>query len=125
MLNSDLASLQLDQFQRHMPGMIQRVVGFFVVENTVLHTTDGLLSSLELGKLWNSTCMHLVALLRVQIGQMQDAESILHVKDAVLLCAQTLGCVEYQYHRLPLKSNCTRSLLNILLQMVGITQLPL
>ncbi|XP_026683750.1 exocyst complex component 6B-like [Diaphorina citri] len=69
---------------------VHSVVGFFVVEDHVLNTTENLISRAYLDQHWEAALGKISNALRTQSAYCTDATLLLHIKDLIMLFITTL-----------------------------------
>ncbi|XP_024143134.1 exocyst complex component 6B [Oryzias melastigma] len=67
-----------------------QIVGFFVVEDHVLHTTQGLVNRAYVEELWELALSKIVAALRTHSSYCDDPNLVLDLKNLIVLFADTL-----------------------------------
>uniref|UniRef100_A0A7N8XS44 Exocyst complex component n=1 Tax=Mastacembelus armatus TaxID=205130 RepID=A0A7N8XS44_9TELE len=67
-----------------------QIVGFFVVEDHILHTTRGLVNRAYVEELWELALSKIVAALRTHSSYCDDPDLILDLKNLIVLFADTL-----------------------------------
>ncbi|XP_077444159.1 exocyst complex component 6B [Stigmatopora argus] len=67
-----------------------QIVGFFVVEDHVLHTTQGLVNRAYVEELWDLALSKIVAALRTHSSYCDDPDLVLDLKNLIVLFADTL-----------------------------------
>ncbi|XP_054656067.1 exocyst complex component 6B [Dunckerocampus dactyliophorus] len=67
-----------------------QIVGFFVVEDHVLHTTQGLVNRAYVEELWELALSKIVAALRTHTSYCDDPDLVLDLKNLIVLFADTL-----------------------------------
>ncbi|XP_029382393.1 exocyst complex component 6B isoform X1 [Echeneis naucrates] len=67
-----------------------QIVGFFVVEDHVLHTTQGLVNRAYVEELWEMALSKIVAALRTHSSYCDDPNLVLDLKNLIVLFADTL-----------------------------------
>uniref|UniRef100_A0A3Q2ZHA2 Exocyst complex component n=1 Tax=Kryptolebias marmoratus TaxID=37003 RepID=A0A3Q2ZHA2_KRYMA len=67
-----------------------QIVGFFVVEDHVLHTTRGLVNRAYVEELWELALSKIVAALRTHSSYCDDPDLVLDLKNLIVLFADTL-----------------------------------
>uniref|UniRef100_A0A8C3V923 Exocyst complex component n=1 Tax=Catharus ustulatus TaxID=91951 RepID=A0A8C3V923_CATUS len=67
-----------------------QIVGFFVVEDHILHTTQGLVSRAYLDELWEMALSKTIAALRTHSSYCSDPSLVLDLKNLIVLFADTL-----------------------------------
>lgn len=76
------------------------IVGFFVVEDHILNTTNGLVSRSYLDEVWETALSQIVASLRTHTAYCTDAGTLLKVKNLIMLFSHTLRAYGYPVTRL-------------------------
>ncbi|XP_071168991.1 exocyst complex component 6B-like isoform X6 [Mytilus edulis] len=76
----------LDSFKRYFHD----IVGFFVVEDHILNTTQGLVNRAYIDELWEMAVSKLAASLRTNTVQCKDTSMLLDVKNLIILFCHTL-----------------------------------
>nr|XP_009859216.1 exocyst complex component 6 isoform X4 [Ciona intestinalis] len=77
-----------------------QIVGFFVVEDHVLHTATNLISRQVMDDLWEMALSKLVAVLQTDSGYCSDAVSMMKVKNLIVIFADTLKAYGFSVGRL-------------------------
>ncbi|XP_062501842.1 exocyst complex component 6-like [Corticium candelabrum] len=67
-----------------------QIAGFFVVEDQVLHTTDGLITRETMDDLWDMAVSKVAAVLRAHEAYSQEALLLRHVKELIVWFNQTM-----------------------------------
>lgn len=67
-----------------------QIVGFFVVEDHILHTTQGLVNRAYVEELWELALSKIVAALRTHSSYCNDPDLVLDLKNLIVLFADTL-----------------------------------
>ncbi|XP_043953466.1 exocyst complex component 6B isoform X1 [Gambusia affinis] len=67
-----------------------QIVGFFVVEDHILHTTQGLVNRAYVEELWELALSKIVAALRTHSSYCDDPDLVLDLKNLIVLFADTL-----------------------------------
>uniref|UniRef100_A0AAQ5ZF36 Exocyst complex component n=1 Tax=Amphiprion ocellaris TaxID=80972 RepID=A0AAQ5ZF36_AMPOC len=67
-----------------------QIVGFFVVEDHVLHTTQGLVNRAYVEELWELALSKIIAALRTHSSYCDDPDLVLDLKNLIVLFADTL-----------------------------------
>ncbi|XP_024910197.1 exocyst complex component 6B-like isoform X2 [Cynoglossus semilaevis] len=67
-----------------------QIVGFFVVEDHVLHTTQGLVNRAYVEELWELALSKIVAALRTHSSYCDDPDLVLDLKNLIVVFADTL-----------------------------------
>lgn len=81
----------LDAFQAYF----HVIVGFFLVEDTVMNTTQGVVTRGTVDELWEQAVPKIRSDLTVQCANLQDPEMILKVKELVVWFSHTLAGYGY------------------------------
>ncbi|KAI5706490.1 hypothetical protein M8J76_006185 [Diaphorina citri] len=79
---------------------VHSVVGFFVVEDHVLNTTENLISRAYLDQHWEAALGKISNALRTQSAYCTDATLLLHIKDLIMLFITTLRNYGYSVTQL-------------------------
>lgn len=95
-LNLDLQISTSQPFVESYKSFITQVVGFFVVEDRVLRTADGLLSESQVDKMWGTAISKVTLILEEQFSRIGTASDLLIVKGYVSLLGVTLKKYGYQ-----------------------------
>ncbi|KAL6642918.1 hypothetical protein ACP70R_021099 [Stipagrostis hirtigluma subsp. patula] len=101
--NNRLMQLNLDMqvstsqpfVESHQPFLAQ-VAGFFIVEDRVLRTADGLLSESQVETMWETAVSKVTSILEEQFSRMDAANHLLLVKGYVTLLGATMKNYGYQ-----------------------------
>ncbi|KAL6883442.1 hypothetical protein ACP4OV_010856 [Aristida adscensionis] len=101
--NNRLMQLNLDMqvstsqpfIESHQPFLAQ-VVGFFIVEDRVLRTADGLLSESQVETMWETAILKVTSILEEQFSHMNVANHLLLVKGYVTLLGATMKNYGYR-----------------------------
>ncbi|XP_015272271.1 PREDICTED: exocyst complex component 6B-like, partial [Gekko japonicus] len=84
----------LDGYRKYF----NQIVGFFVVEDHVLHTTPGLVDRAYLEELWDMALSKTIAALRTHSSYCSDPNLVLDLKNLIVLFADTLQASPPSYH---------------------------
>jgi hypothetical protein len=95
-LNSDLQLSTTQPFLESHQSYFAQLAGFFIVEDRVLRSAQGLMSSAQIEHLWESAMGKAAVIMEDQFSRMQDASHLLLVKDYVSLLGATLQRYGYQ-----------------------------
>ncbi|XP_053111069.1 exocyst complex component 6B isoform X1 [Hemicordylus capensis] len=76
----------LDGYRKYF----NQIVGFFVIEDHVLHTTQGLVDRAYLDELWEMALSKTIAALRTHSSYCSDPNLVLDLKNLIVLFADTL-----------------------------------
>ncbi|XP_042727948.1 exocyst complex component 6B isoform X6 [Lagopus leucura] len=76
----------LDGYRRYF----NQIVGFFVVEDHILHTTQGLVNRAYIDELWEMALSKTIAALRTHSSYCSDPSLVLDLKNLIVLFADTL-----------------------------------
>uniref|UniRef100_A0A663DJK0 Exocyst complex component n=1 Tax=Aquila chrysaetos chrysaetos TaxID=223781 RepID=A0A663DJK0_AQUCH len=84
--NSVLPHETLDGYRKYF----NQIVGFFVVEDHILHTTQGLVNRAYIDELWEMALSKTIAALRTHSSYCSDPSLVLDLKNLIVLFADTL-----------------------------------
>lgn len=126
-LNSDLELSSAQSFIESYQTYLAQIAGYFMVEDRVLRTANGLLVADQVETMWEIASTKITSLLERQFSLMSSATNILLVKDYVTLMISTLRQYGYevesllevldkgsdQYHRVLLKE-CRKQVMDVL-----------
>ncbi|XP_064275241.1 exocyst complex component 6B isoform X2 [Passer domesticus] len=76
----------LDGYRKYF----NQIVGFFVVEDHILHTTQGLVTRAYIDELWEMALSKTIAALRTHSSYCSDPSLVLDLKNLIVLFADTL-----------------------------------
>ncbi|OPJ78406.1 hypothetical protein AV530_000267 [Patagioenas fasciata monilis] len=76
----------LDGYRKYF----NQIVGFFVVEDHILHTTQGLVNRAYIDELWEMALSKTIAALRTHSSYCSDPSLVLDLKNLIVLFADTL-----------------------------------
>lgn len=89
-LNLDMEiSLKQSFLESHQPFFAQ-IAGHFVIEDRIMRTARGLLSSTQVEMMWDATVAKITSILEDRFFQMDTVSNILLVKDNIILLVTTL-----------------------------------
>ncbi|XP_041124578.1 exocyst complex component 6 isoform X2 [Polyodon spathula] len=77
-----------------------QIVGFFVVEDHILHATQGLVTRAYIGELWNMALSKIIAVLRTHSSYCTDPDLVLELKNLIVVFADTLQGYGFPVNRL-------------------------
>ncbi|KAM3591944.1 uncharacterized protein V6R79_009947 [Siganus canaliculatus] len=77
-----------------------QIVGFFVVEDHILHATQGLVTRVFTDELWNMALSKIIAVLRTHSSYCDDPDLVLELKNLIVIFADTLQGYGFQVNRL-------------------------
>ncbi|XP_037660075.1 exocyst complex component 6 isoform X4 [Choloepus didactylus] len=77
-----------------------QIVGFFVVEDHILHVTQGLVTRAYTDELWNMALSKIIAVLRAHSSYCTDPDLILELKNLIVIFADTLQGYGFPVNRL-------------------------
>uniref|UniRef100_A0A6I8P6G2 Exocyst complex component n=1 Tax=Ornithorhynchus anatinus TaxID=9258 RepID=A0A6I8P6G2_ORNAN len=86
----------LDGYRKYF----NQIVGFFVVEDHVLHTTQGLVNRAYIDELWEMALSKTVAALRTHSSYCSDPNLVLDLKNLIVLFADTLQVYGFPVNQL-------------------------
>ncbi|XP_071792572.1 exocyst complex component 6B-like isoform X2 [Asterias amurensis] len=84
----------------HYKKYFYQILGFFVVEDHILNTTEGLVTRQYLNDLWNTALSKIAATLRNNSAYCTDATLLLQIKDQIVLFTHTLS--SYGFNTAPI-----------------------
>ncbi|XP_028331795.1 exocyst complex component 6 isoform X3 [Gouania willdenowi] len=77
-----------------------QIVGFFVVEDHILHATQGLVTRAFTSELWNMALSKIIAVLRTHSSYCDDPDLVLELKNLIVIFADTLQDYGFTVNRL-------------------------
>ncbi|XP_038620281.1 exocyst complex component 6 isoform X2 [Tachyglossus aculeatus] len=77
-----------------------QIVGFFVVEDHILHVTQGLVTRAYTDGLWNMALNKIIAVLRAHSSYCTDPDLVLELKNLIVVFAETLQDYGFPVSRL-------------------------
>ncbi|XP_047673213.1 exocyst complex component 6 isoform X6 [Tachysurus fulvidraco] len=77
-----------------------QIVGFFVVEDHILHATQGLVTRAFTDELWNMALSKIIAVLRTHSSYCNDPDLVLELKNLIVIFADTLQIYGFSVNRL-------------------------
>ncbi|XP_076856134.1 exocyst complex component 6 isoform X2 [Brachyhypopomus gauderio] len=77
-----------------------QIVGFFVVEDHILHATQGLVTRAFTEELWNMALSKIIAVLRTHSSYCNDPDLVLELKNLIVIFADTLQGYGFPVNRL-------------------------
>ncbi|XP_034425887.1 exocyst complex component 6 isoform X5 [Hippoglossus hippoglossus] len=77
-----------------------QIVGFFVVEDHILHATHGLVTRAFTDELWNMALSKIIAVLRTHSSYCDDPDLVLELKNLIVIFADTLQDYGFPVNRL-------------------------
>uniref|UniRef100_A0A3B4XVK2 Exocyst complex component n=1 Tax=Seriola lalandi dorsalis TaxID=1841481 RepID=A0A3B4XVK2_SERLL len=77
-----------------------QIVGFFVVEDHILHATRGLVTRAFTDELWNMALSKIIAVLRTHSSYCDDPDLVLELKNLIVIFADTLQDYGFPVNRL-------------------------
>uniref|UniRef100_A0A8C0HAB9 Exocyst complex component n=1 Tax=Chelonoidis abingdonii TaxID=106734 RepID=A0A8C0HAB9_CHEAB len=77
-----------------------QIVGFFVVEDHILHVTQGLVTRAYTDELWNMALSKIIAVLRTHSSYCTDPDLVLELKNLIVVFADTLQGYGFPVNRL-------------------------
>uniref|UniRef100_UPI00358F2CF4 exocyst complex component 6B-like isoform X2 n=1 Tax=Myxine glutinosa TaxID=7769 RepID=UPI00358F2CF4 len=77
-----------------------QIVGFFVVEDHILHTTQGLVNHAYMEELWAMALSKIIAVLRTHSSYSTDPNLVLDLKNLIVIFADTLQGYGYLVNQL-------------------------
>uniref|UniRef100_A0A2P2QPL8 Exocyst complex component n=1 Tax=Rhizophora mucronata TaxID=61149 RepID=A0A2P2QPL8_RHIMU len=126
-LNSDLQISSSQPFVESYQTFLAQIAGHFIVEDRVMRTAGGLLSTDQVETMWETAVGKMTSVLEDQFSHMDSATHLLLVKDYVTLLAVTLRSYGYEmvqifealdngrdkYHELLLRE-CRKQIVNVI-----------
>lgn len=85
--------LQLSEgksFMQDYEAFLQEIVGFFIIEATVLQTSNELISAYDVSVLWDAAVNKVKSILQVEVAYCADIALLPKLKDFLLVLARTL-----------------------------------
>ncbi|XP_062205335.1 exocyst complex component SEC15A-like [Phragmites australis] len=95
-LNLDLQISTSQPFVESYQPFLSQVAGFFIVEDRVLRTADGLLSESQVETMWETAISKVMSILEEQFSRMDATNHLLLVKDYVSLLGTSMKKYGYQ-----------------------------
>ncbi|XP_077815373.1 exocyst complex component 6B isoform X12 [Macaca mulatta] len=86
----------LDGYRKYF----NQIVGFFVVEDHILHTTQGLVNRAYIDELWEMALSKTIAALRTHSSYCSDPNLVLDLKNLIVLFADTLQVYGFPVNQL-------------------------
>ncbi|XP_029465770.1 exocyst complex component 6 isoform X5 [Rhinatrema bivittatum] len=86
----------VDGYRRYF----SQIVGFFVVEDHILHVTQGLVTRAFTDELWNMALAKIIAVLRTHSSYCTDPDLVLELKNLIVVFADTLQGYGFLVNRL-------------------------
>jgi len=80
--------------------MFHEIVGFFVVEDHILHTAQNLVTQSYISELWNMVLLMLLNKLAPSQINLPDARSMMKIKNSIVIFADTLKAYGFTVDRL-------------------------
>ncbi|XP_051778793.1 exocyst complex component 6 isoform X3 [Erpetoichthys calabaricus] len=77
-----------------------QIVGFFVVEDHILHATQGLVTRAYTDELWSMALSKIIAVLRTHSSYCTDPDLVLELKNLIVIFADTLQGYGFPVNRL-------------------------
>ncbi|KAL5218950.1 hypothetical protein ABZP36_019634 [Zizania latifolia] len=99
-LNLDMQISTSQPFLESHQPLLAQVAGFFIVEQRVLRTANGLLSESQVETTWETALAKITSILEDQFSRMSTASHLLLVKDYVTLLGTTVNKYGYQITQL-------------------------
>ncbi|KAG8073582.1 hypothetical protein GUJ93_ZPchr0006g45808 [Zizania palustris] len=99
-LNLDMQISTSQPFLESHQPLLAQVAGFFIVEQRVLRTANGLLSEGQVEATWETALAKITSILEDQFSRMSTASHLLLVKDYVTLLGTTVNKYGYQITQL-------------------------
>ncbi|PKU86649.1 putative exocyst complex component 6 [Dendrobium catenatum] len=99
-LTSNFQVASLTHFLESHQTFFPHIVGFFIVEERVLRTDEGLVTRMEVDALWETSVAKMVSILKDQFSRMQTVCHLLAIKDYVSTLSVNLQRSGYTVHPL-------------------------
>lgn len=78
------------QFMQDYESFLHEIVGFFIIEATVLQTSNELISAYDVSLLWDAAVNKMKSILQVEVAYCADITLLPKLKDFLLVLARTL-----------------------------------
>ncbi|KAI3926961.1 hypothetical protein MKX01_032876 [Papaver californicum] len=95
-LSSDLQISSIQPFLESHQTFFAQIAGYFIVEDRVLRTAGGLLTTEQVETIWETAIGKMTSMLEVQFSRMDTPSHLLLIKDYVTLVGATLRRYGYQ-----------------------------
>ena len=95
-LNLDLQISTSQPFVESHQPFLSQIAGFFIIEDRVLRTADGLLSESQVATMWETAISKVTSILEQQFSLMDTANHLLNVKGYISLLGTTMKKYGYQ-----------------------------
>ncbi|KAF6149384.1 hypothetical protein GIB67_016922 [Kingdonia uniflora] len=95
-LNSDSQLSSAQPFLESHQTFFAQIAGYFIVEDRVLRTAGGLLSTNQVETVWETAITKMTSILEEHFSRMETASHLLLIKDYVTLVGATLRRYGYQ-----------------------------
>jgi len=99
-LNLDMQISTSQPFLESHQLYLSQVAGFFIVEERVLRTADGLLSESQVETTWETAISKITSILEEQFSRMRTASHFLLIKDYITLLGAAVNKYGYQITQL-------------------------
>ncbi|CAN6319658.1 unnamed protein product [Urochloa humidicola] len=99
-LNLDMQISTSQPFLESRQPFLAQVAGFFIVEERVLRTADGLLTESQVESTWETAIAKITSILEEQFARMRTASHFLLIKDYVTLLGAAVNKYGYQIKQL-------------------------
>mmetsp|Transcript_19040 Transcript_19040/g.24580 ORF Transcript_19040/g.24580 Transcript_19040/m.24580 type:complete len:864 (-) Transcript_19040:325-2916(-) len=90
----DLQNMTTAAFLEIFPQLIQRIAGFFLIEDGLLEAVDykaGIMTRGELEELWSATQENLIHMLERRLSEVSTPTEFLQVKETIFVLSRTMG----------------------------------
>ncbi|KAK3749624.1 hypothetical protein QZH41_012961, partial [Actinostola sp. cb2023] len=81
----------IDESLKAYRAYFHQIVGFFVVEDTILHTAKGLVTRSTVDDLWDMAASKIAAVMRTQSAYCKETELLIQVKELIVWFCYTLS----------------------------------
>lgn len=72
-------------------NLMESIVGFFIIESHVIHTTKSFRDETDVDTLWDEVCEKVMSIISDGVGDCEDLDLFLNVKTRLLNFSQTLA----------------------------------
>ncbi|KAI8459040.1 exocyst complex subunit Sec15-like-domain-containing protein [Phakopsora pachyrhizi] len=96
-------------------GLIETIIGFFIIESHVLRTTMGFRNQSEVDSLWVEISDRVSKVMMDEVKTLEDLETLMDIKNSLLVFTQIIESYDYSVHQLnevllTIAKKCTRML---------------
>ncbi|PKY06907.1 exocyst complex component Sec15 [Aspergillus campestris IBT 28561] len=86
----------IDEDGASLHNLLEEMAGFAIVERSTMKRIPDLRSSIDVDELWDSLCQTAVHLISQTLHEVDNAESILKIKNLIALFMQTMNAWDFQ-----------------------------